>query len=115
MYDIMEENMAGKYEVIRNERGSVKPEDRLYYRTYIPASLTSIDYNQFVSSELSSRLMAVYKGIGVLQGLAFHESNFIIIAHVETRWMILIYVRGIHMMTKRKKLSLIIQKQLRQQ
>lgn len=76
MYDIMEENMAGKYEVIRNERGSAKPEDRLYYRTYIPASLTSIDYNQFVSSELSSRLMAVYKEIGVLQGLAFHESNF---------------------------------------
>ena len=43
MYDIMEENMAGKYEVIRNEGGSAKPEDRLYYRTYIPASLTSID------------------------------------------------------------------------
>ena len=42
MYDIMEENMAGKYEVIRNERGSAKHEDRLYYRTYIPASLTSI-------------------------------------------------------------------------
>lgn len=76
MCDITEGNKAGRYEVSRDERGSAKPDDRLYYRTYVPTSLTSIDYEPFATSELSSCLCFIYKEIGIQQGLAFHESNF---------------------------------------
>jgi len=76
MCDIIEENAAGRYEIIRDGIGSAKPDGRFYYRTYIPASLALIDYEQFATCELASRLGFIYKEIGIQQGLAFHESNF---------------------------------------
>lgn len=75
MYDVTEENELGRYEIICDERGSVKTDGRLYHRTYIPTSLTSIDYEEFTTSKLSRRLGFIYKEIGIQQGLAFHESN----------------------------------------
>lgn len=76
MCDIIEENAAGRYEIIRDGIGSAKPDGRFYYRTYIPASLALIDYEQFATCELASRLGFIYKEIGIQQGLAFHESDF---------------------------------------
>lgn len=76
MCNIIEENEAGRYEMICDERGIVNSDGRFCYRTYIPTPLTLIDYEQFATCELGSRLGFIYKEIGIQQGLAFHESNF---------------------------------------
>lgn len=76
MCDVTGENEAGRHTVICDERGSAEPDGRLYNRTYIPESLSLVDYEQFAIGELGSRLSLIYKEIGIQQGLAFHESNF---------------------------------------
>lgn len=76
MSDSMGGNKAGKYEVVRNQRGMSDAGSRLYYQTYIPADLNQLEKLPFQSDKLSSALNAIYREIGVQQGLCFFEDNF---------------------------------------
>lgn len=76
MYEVIEENRAGRYEMICDERSSADSDSRFYYRAYIPAPLALTDYEQFITNESGNRLGSIYKEIGMQQGLAFHEDNF---------------------------------------
>lgn len=72
----MEKNNAGEYEIIRNSAGVRKADSRLYYRTYIPASLQQVDEQQFLTDEWGHRLKFIYREIGKMQGLGFYETDF---------------------------------------
>lgn len=76
MSDSMGGNKAGKYEVVRNQRGMPDAGGRLYYQTYIPADLNQSADIPFQSDKLSSTLNAIYREIGIQQGICFFEDNF---------------------------------------
>lgn len=76
MADNMGGNRAGRYEVVRNQKGTADAGGRVYYQTYIPADLKWVDESSFVTDELHSRLNAIYREIGRQQGLCFYESDF---------------------------------------
>ncbi len=72
----MGKNNAGEYEIIRNSAGVREEDSRLYYCTYIPASLQQVDEQQFLTDEWGHRLKFIYKEIGKMQGLGFYETDF---------------------------------------
>ncbi len=73
MADRMEENKAGKYELVKNDAEKAKTEGgRLYYQTYIPASLKHVKVAADVES---AELKQIYQEIGKMQGLGFFERN----------------------------------------
>ena len=73
MADRMEENKAGKYELVKNDAEKAKTEGgRLYYQTYIPANLKHVKVAVDVES---AELKQIYQEIGKMQGLAFFERN----------------------------------------
>ena len=73
MADRMEENKAGKYELVKNDAEKAKTEGgRLYYQTYIPANLKHVKVAEDVES---AELKQIYQEIGKMQGLAFFERN----------------------------------------
>lgn len=76
MSDSMGGNKAGKYEVVRNQKGMSDAGGRLYYQTYIPADLSQVEDVQFQSDKLSGTLNAIYRELGIQQGLCFFEDNF---------------------------------------
>ncbi len=63
----MEKNNAGEYEIIRNSAGVRGADSRLYYRTYIPASLQQVDEQQFQTDEWGHKLKFIYREIGIMQ------------------------------------------------
>ncbi|MBD5137046.1 MAG: hypothetical protein HDT39_13995 [Lachnospiraceae bacterium] len=71
-----EKNNAGEYEIIRNATGVQDVDSRLYYRTYIPASLQQVDGQQLLTDEWKHRLKFIYREIGKMQGLSFYETDF---------------------------------------
>ncbi len=73
---LMEKNNAGEYEIIRNAAGVQDADSRLYYCTYIPASLQQVDEQQFLTDEWRNRLNFIYREIGKMQGLGFYETDF---------------------------------------
>ncbi len=72
----MEKNNAGAYEMIHNCVEVREADSRLYYRTYIPASLQQVDEQQFLTEEWGHRLKFIYREIGKMQGLGFYETDF---------------------------------------
>lgn len=75
MSDGMGGNKVGKYEIVRNRRGEPQAGGRRYYQTYLPADLGQADESLFQTEGLSDALHAIYREIGVQQGLCFYEDN----------------------------------------
>lgn len=73
MADRIEESKAGKYELIKNDTEKSKSEGgRLYYQTYIPASLKNV---KVAADEENAGLKRIYQEIGKMQGFGFFERN----------------------------------------
>ncbi len=72
----MEKNNAGAYGMIHNCVEVREADSRLYYCTYIPASLQQVDEQQFLTDEWGHRLKFIYREIGKMQGLGFYETDF---------------------------------------
>lgn len=73
MADRMEENKAGKYELVKNDAQRAKSEGgRLYYQTYIPAGLKRV---KVAAEGENAGLKQIYREIGKMQGLGFFERD----------------------------------------
>lgn len=73
MADRMEESKAGKYELVKNDAEKAKAEGgRLYYQTYIPASLKHV---KIAADGEGAELKQIYREIGKMQGFGFFERN----------------------------------------
>lgn len=73
MADRMEENKAGKYELVKNDAERAKAESgRLYYQTYLPADLKRV---KIAADNEIMKLKQIYQEIGRLQGLEFFERD----------------------------------------
>lgn len=76
MMQCTKQNNAGGYEIIRGAVGVQTTDSRLYYRTYLPASIQQVDEQQFLTKEWGDRLNSIYREIGKMEGLGFYETNF---------------------------------------
>ncbi len=55
MMQCTKQNNAGGYEIIRVAVGVQTTDSRLYYRTYLPASIQQVDEQQFLTKEWAVR------------------------------------------------------------